>query len=254
MGRMEKESTRSAAITIVRKYFEVRLSRTRICIFAKPPRAGLVKTRLAKTLGTHAAALLAQAMLDDTCSAMQALPWAEVVIASTSLFSPGLDVDVWLQGEGDLGQRIEWILRRALLSSHAAIAIGADSPGLPARLLDQTRSLLEQTDAVLGPAEDGGFYLLALKRCPEGLLNGIQWSHSTTCAETQARLVAAGCRVSVLDPWFDVDDDASFQRLRRELESENIVAPQTCALLERISSIDANVSRPPFCPAGGAQD
>lgn len=75
------------------------------------------------------------------------------------------------QGEGDLGSRLENALRRALAGGKpAAIVIGTDSPDLPAELLDAARAALKDADAVLGPSADGGFYLIGLRSCPEGLL------------------------------------------------------------------------------------
>jgi glycosyltransferase A (GT-A) superfamily protein (DUF2064 family) len=133
----------------------------RICIFAKPPVAGGVKTRLASALGPEIAAELARAFLDDTMAAVRALGWARVAVASTA---PHEGVETLLQGEGDLGARIERVLRAALADAPFAIAIGADAPALPRRLLEAARDVLQRADEVLGPADDGGFYLLGLRR------------------------------------------------------------------------------------------
>ncbi len=117
-----------------------------ICIFAKPPVPGQVKTRLAVALGPERAAALARAFLDDTIAAVRRLPRAQVALASTEPV-PG-DVPVLLQGEGDLGERIERVLRAALELAPFAIAIGADAPGLPPGLLEAARAALERADAV----------------------------------------------------------------------------------------------------------
>ena len=140
-------------------------------------------------------------------------------------------MEVWPQGEGDLGARLERILRRALKESAHAVAIGTDSPGLPLALLEEARSALEAHDAVVGPADDGGFYLLGLNRCPEGLLAGLPWSAENTRARTLSRLEERGLTVQLLAPWFDVDVAADLERLRSLLAEGAIRAPATAHLL-----------------------
>ncbi len=150
---------------------------TRICIFAKPPVAGHVKTRLIPAVGAIGAAGLARAFLVDASAAVRALPWATPVIATTGALEPSLapGIPTWPQGEGDLGARLERVLIRALLDAPRTIAIGTDSPGLPSRLLANADAALASADAAIGPTADGGFYLLALRRCPPGLLAELPW-------------------------------------------------------------------------------
>lgn len=131
-----------------------------IFVFAKHPLAGRAKTRLIPRLGNSGAAELATAFLEDTWAVVSALPWAKPVLASTEEGLPEClpgPVEIWLQGKGDLGTRLENIFRRALGDQSYAIALGADSPGLPAKFLEQARDALSQVDAVIGPCEDGGF-------------------------------------------------------------------------------------------------
>src|SRR5438067_1122711 len=78
-------------------------------------------------------------------------------------------------------------------------------PALPGRLLESARMALRTADVAIGPAEDGGFYLLALRRCPEGLLRDLPWSSVDTLHATLKRLRVLGLRTTLLDPWFDVD-------------------------------------------------
>ena len=206
-------------------------ARCTICVFAKPPIAGEVKTRLAASMGPARAAMLAKAFLADTWSAVERLAWAESVLTTTRVRAGDFEflgeLEPWLQGEGDLGMRIARIARRALENSERVIIIGADSPGLPTRLLEQARDALTQVDAVLGPADDGGFYLLALRRCPHALFDGISWSAPSTFAETRARLEAHGLTVDVIAPWFDIDTASDLARLRRLLEQGKVTAPAT---------------------------
>jgi len=205
-----------------------------LCVFAKPPVAGTVKTRLAGSLGTETAARLARAFLADTWDAVRAVPWLRPVLCTTERFSGESEVgahNVWLQGRGDLGERIERTLRRALLRAPAALAIGADTPGLPAPLLAQARDALDSADAALGPCDDGGFYLIGLKRCPRGLLRELPWSSPLTCDRTLSRLRARGLKTTVLAPWFDVDRPADLERLQLLLARGQVSAPHTARVL-----------------------
>ena len=201
-----------------------------ICVFAKPPRPGLVKTRLAEAIGQRRAAELAQAFVVDSWEAVSRVPWARAIVASTAA-DPALPGEVWLQGDGELGARIERVLRRALATTPCAIAIGADSPGLPPHLLDRAREVLAHHDAVIGPATDGGFYLLGLRSCPPDLLAHIPWSTQHTCARTIAALRAHGMTVAPLPLWFDVDRSEDLERLQRLIASRAIDAPATAEIL-----------------------
>lgn len=219
------------------------VGRVEVCVFAKPPRAGEAKTRLIPALGAEKAAAAAAAFLADTWEAVSGLPWARPVLATTRV--PGAEdapalgpaaaafagADVWLQGEGDLGARMERILARALERSACALALGADSPGLPVERLEEARAALATHDAVLGPAEDGGYYLLGLRRCPPGLLAGLPWSASNTREATHERLVQWGFSVALLPPWFDVDLPEDLERLARLLARGEVHAPHTARAL-----------------------
>jgi glycosyltransferase A (GT-A) superfamily protein (DUF2064 family) len=118
-----------------------------------------------------------------------------------------------------------------LRESPAAIALGADSPGLPLRLVETAREALSKSDAVLGPCEDGGFYLLGLTSCKVGLLSNIPWSQPDTFAQTLARLQQAGMSVSVLETWFDVDTPKDLEQLHSLIETKVIFAPHTAEVL-----------------------
>ncbi|MGZ4871436.1 MAG: TIGR04282 family arsenosugar biosynthesis glycosyltransferase [Candidatus Angelobacter sp.] len=209
-----------------------------VCIFAKPPEPGAVKTRLIPELGPDRAAELAEAFLEDTVAMVRTLTWAECIIAATRTFERSYfkPEEVWLQSEGDLGDRLEKVLRLALKREPIVLAIGADSPGLPAAYLESARQALKTADAVLGPSADGGFYLIGLKDCPVGVLEGIQWSHSTTLAATVHKLEQFGLKTVLINPWFDVDGHEDLERLRRQLANDPSAAPRTAKLLRQASS------------------
>ncbi|MGC2698429.1 MAG: TIGR04282 family arsenosugar biosynthesis glycosyltransferase [Candidatus Angelobacter sp.] len=206
-----------------------------VAIFAKSPEPGSVNTGLIPDLGPEQAAALAEAFLEDTVSMVRKLAWAECIIAATATFSrdyfkPG---EIWLQSEGDLGERLEKILRLALKRRKMVLAIGADTPNLPPALMERARQALTTADAVLGPSIDGGFYLIGLKDCPVGLLDGIQWSHRSTLASTTAKLEQFGMKTVLIDPWFDIDSHHDLERLRRQLAADPSAAPRTAELLRQ---------------------
>jgi rSAM/selenodomain-associated transferase 2/rSAM/selenodomain-associated transferase 1 len=214
------------------------LSDVPACLFAKPPRAGEVKTRLEVELGAEGAALLAGALARDSWEALAGLGWATPVLATTEPDAAEWRAEGWeprwSQGEGDLGARLERILRRALETSPAALAIGSDSPGLPHDRFAAAREALARHDAVLGPSADGGFYLIGLRRCPEGLLADLPWSVAETAERTLARLRAFGLSVATLAPWFDVDQPEDLERLRDLLVDEPGSAPATLRALAEL--------------------
>lgn len=209
--------------------------RTPVCVFVKPPRPGEAKTRLAPAVGAEGAAMLARAFLEDTWRGVLALPWAAPILVVTkedeALSALAGDAPVWNQGTGDLGARIERVLRRALDLGAAAIAIGADSPGLPRTHMEALRAATADDDAALGPADDGGFFAIGLRRCPEGAFNDLPWSQANTCEATAARLRSLGLRVKVTERWFDVDQPEDLRRLGRLLAAGSVSAPSTRAAL-----------------------
>jgi rSAM/selenodomain-associated transferase 1 len=206
-----------------------------VCVFAKPPRPGEVKTRLAPQLGDEGAAALAHAFFLDTWATSSELPWAQSVLATTDVASPEWSQlpqeRVWSQGRGTLGDRLERILRRALRSWPTAIAVGTDLPGLPPALFDSARQALQSADAVLGPVDDGGFYLIGLRACPVGLLADLPWSAPDTFTRTLGRLRSRGLQTTIVPPWFDVDEPMDLLKLRAMLERGRLHAPATARVL-----------------------
>lgn len=210
------------------------MTKSTLCLFAKPPRPGEVKTRLAQSLGARAAAELADAFLRDSWALVTTVEWAEPVLATTSK-TWGSDLahlrNILFQGDGDLGNRLERVLRVALERTETAFAMGADTPGLPPELLDLARVALDEHDAVLGPCEDGGFYLIGLRACPAGLLADLPWSAPTTFQQTLRRLRDRGLATAVLPPWFDVDNARDLVCLEELLELGELSAPRTASWL-----------------------
>ena len=222
--------------------------RVAVIVFAKPPRAGQAKTRLAASLGDATAAELARAFLIDTWSMVRSLEWADPILATTdvddSCWSELPGVTVWAQGDGDLGDRMERTLRRALETYDAAMVIGSDVPGVPVAALNQARAALKVADAAIGPSEDGGYYLIGFRRtCPVGAFSGVAWSTSRTRADTKARLRALGLAVMKVTPWFDVDVVDDLHRLKHLGDRLRRTAPETARVLDTL--VLAPSSNPP---------
>lgn len=213
--------------------------RVPMCLFAKPPRSGQVKTRLIPALGASAAAELARAFIVDAWATIGSLDWAAPVVATTDPHDPFWaelpNVTVWPQGTGDLGTRMQAVLDRARTMHRAAIVVGADAPGLPSTVLQQARRALDFADVVLGPAADGGFYLVGATRHATGdLFAGVEWSTSHTLAATEARIRGLGRSVIRVAPWFDVDRVEDLERLRHLGDRFRQAAPETARVIDAV--------------------
>lgn len=214
-----------------------------VCMFAKPPRPGEAKTRLAARFGASTAARLAAAFMQDTWASFGDDAAITAILATTTTdveVFPAVIRDsaqeIWGQGDGDLGQRMQRALERGLEGGESSAAIvGADSPGLPASRWAQVRQALATAEVVLGPAADGGFYLIAARRVVPGMLHGLRWSQPDTLEQTRARLVSCGLQVATIEPWFDVDEPQDVVELQERIARGEIVAPATATLLQELA-------------------
>ena len=177
-------------------------------------------------------------LLQDTVAMVRTLPRAECIIAATKAFERPYfkPEEVWMQSEGDLGERLEKVLRLALKRKPIVLAIGADSPGLPAAYLQTARDALKNADAVLGPSATAVSTSSASTVVLSGVLEGIQWNHSTTLAATTHKLEQFGMKTVLINPWFDIHSHEDPERLRRLLANDSAAAPRTAELLRQSSS------------------
>jgi hypothetical protein len=127
-------------------------------------------------------------------------------------------VESGVQARGGLGRRIESALRRALRAgASCAIAVGADAPHLGRRPLLRAAALLRRAEVVLGPARDGGYYLIGARRLRGRWFSGIDWGGPKVLAQTLQRLGRENAQVRLLAPDSDIDDLKGLRRLRRAL-------------------------------------
>jgi uncharacterized protein len=193
---------------------------------AKQPQPGRTKTRLCPSFTPQEAALIYEALLLDTFVLVAGIPGVQLAAAITppdsepyfQRIAPQGTLLIPIQGR-NIGECLYLALSELLQRGFPrAIALNADGPTLPPAYLQQAVQLLNDHDVVLGPGEDGGYYLVGLKRVDAQLFNGISWSTGQVLEQTLARARQLSLRTALTPPWYDVDLPADVQRLRRELE------------------------------------
>jgi uncharacterized protein len=188
--------------------------RRALLVFVRAPREGTVKTRLAASIGDAAALGIYRRLAEHTLAVARG---AGSGIDLRVLHAPddaGAEVGAWLgegprflpQGDGDLGTRMERAFTGAFADgADRAIVVGTDLPGITSDLILAAFELLERSEVVIGPADDGGYYLLGLRRLVPGLFAGVPWSTPAVLATTLRRLAAEGIVPGLLERHRDVD-------------------------------------------------
>lgn len=230
---------------VVRVATEMRGPRARgdrksLILFTRYPVPGQVKTRLIPTLGAEGAAALHRRLVlralrtsHDACRTVD----AELQV----YFDGGTEgaMSHWLgdgghfvpQGPGDLGERMAAAFEESFRAgSTVTVIVGSDCPGLSADIIKMAFTRLAETPVVLGPALDGGYYLIGLNRPMPELFRGIPWGTDRVLADSLAVLQRSDCKVTLLDPLADIDRPEDLQVWRE------IVGPEDTRL-ERVSVI-----------------
>jgi len=179
-------------------------------LFAKWPQAGAVKTRLATDTSTEFAVRVADAFLGDSLERFASIPIRRI-LAFTPLQQESSFASIartsWElepQCDGDLGERLDRFFQtRFAEGCSRVVVLGTDSPTLPLEYVTDALESLKHRDVVIGPATDGGYYLLGLSRPLPRLFQAIRWSASDVLSQTVARLDAQ--LLALLPPWYDVD-------------------------------------------------
>lgn len=188
-----------------------------LVVFAKAPRLGRVKSRLAEDIGLVAAWAFYRRTLASVLRRLGGGGHWQAWIAVTpdawagrrALWPAGWSVIP--QREGDLGERMDRAMR--LLPPGPVVIVGTDVPGLRRRHVEAAFAALGRHDAVFGPASDGGYWLVGLRRRPHvvRLFKNVRWSSQHALADTLANL-EAGQTAARLDVLEDVDDGAALAR------------------------------------------
>jgi len=189
----------------------------KLIVFVKAPRPGSVKTRLAKTLGADAACDAYRQLVEELLTELSRLTAVELRFAPDEAAA---EIQPWLreswqaraQGGGDLGQRMQAAFADAFAAGASRVAIvGSDCPEVRAADIRQAWNELKSHDLVIGPAMDGGYWLIGLTREQPELFKGISWSSEHVLAQTLQRAKAAGLRIQLLRILSDVDTEKDWK-------------------------------------------
>ena len=206
-----------------------------VVVMAREPVPGTVKTRLRPLLPDDDIAALYEAFLRDRIDQVRSLHGAAPFIACTPPESRGFFAELapafcLLPQVGDgLSARLIHMIEQVLEAGHdGVIATDSDSPTLPANHLQEAVDRLAANDAdvVLGPSDDGGYYLIGLRRLYPELFDGMPWSTPRVYEETLRRATGLGLQAASLPPWYDVDTPVEFRRLQAEIDQLGVDAPR----------------------------
>ena len=233
-----------------------------LTVMAKAPRAGKVKTRLAPPLTLEQSAELNVCFLRDTTENLAAVCRTSLAaglisytpVGEEELFEGILPTSFALiaqRGDG-FGERLLAAVEDVLACGYGAVClIDSDSPTVPAAAFEQAVAALARDGdrIVLGGSDDGGYYLIGLKKAHAAVFAGIAWSTSSVYIETKAAAAAAGIDVVELPLWYDVDDGATLAILSDELLRETppaftaisgYTAPHSRAYLQALSLVETS--------------
>jgi hypothetical protein len=211
-----------------------------LVVMAKAPRPGMVKTRLAQSLPVEAVTELYCCLLDDTMALARSLGTVEVVI-----MCPAADVDelnrlargaaavVSQKGEGLAAGLTSVFARFAAPARQRVIAFNSDSPHLPAAVLGSAFEALTDHDVVVGPTNDGGYYLVGAKAAHPTLFYGDGMGTKSALQALLARARELQLSVGFTDPFYDIDEEGDLARLAAELRLAPARAPRTAVWLKQ---------------------
>lgn len=190
------------------------MAEDRLIVFVKWPQPGEVKTRLAKAIGPDLAAALYRCFVVDTLAAATESGYPTLVFFQPSearhAMSDWLGSGMILRSQKgkDLGERMVSAFRETFSESSCTVLIGSDSPDLSPALLKEAFAALKSHQAVVGPAVDGGYYLIGFSSdgFNEAVFNGIEWGAEGVFEATMMALKATGIKYSVLPTWNDIDE------------------------------------------------
>ena len=189
-----------------RKY---RMKDTALIVFQKKPEKGQVKTRLAQTIGDEKAVEVYRYLLDHTHRQLALLQIPVFVYFDNAIDRDFLlqeNYSVAVQKGKDLGEKMKTALKEVFSASHQKVfLLGSDCPGLETCIIQEAIESLKSNDLVIGPAKDGGYYLIGMKKPHDALFENKSWSTSTVLADTLREAQILGLTVSLLKELSDVD-------------------------------------------------
>lgn len=193
-----------------------------LIIFVKNPVAGKVKTRLAQTVGDKKALQIYKKLLDYTLGISSEVDAAKQIWYSDEIPQEnGVNRPVFgkkVQKGADLGERMKYAFQQVFAEGfHRAVIIGSDCAELTSDHLKKAYKRLKKWDLVIGPAEDGGYYLLGMKRFHPQLFENINWSTNRVLRQTLNRAEGLGLSPSLLPELNDVDYKEDWDSVKEKL-------------------------------------
>ena len=194
----------------------------KLVIMLKAPRVGAVKTRLARTLGAGPACAAYRVLVERLLANLAAIPCAELRYAPDDAAA---EIAPWLapgwtcapQGPGELGQRLRCAVQQAFANGPARLVlVGSDCPWIIDRDIHDAWRALRNHDLVLGPARDGGYWLIGLSRPEPALFADIAWSSSAVFQQTLERARRLDLKVHTLRTLSDVDEESDWKVFNEE--------------------------------------
>ncbi|MCB1037234.1 MAG: TIGR04282 family arsenosugar biosynthesis glycosyltransferase [Acidobacteria bacterium] len=224
----------------------------RLLLFTKPARPGQVKTRLIGDLSAEQTAELHQAFVDDLSHRLSGgdfelqLAWAldEGEAVPAYRLPEGSSVPGLRQQGDTLGDRLFLAMEQASDSAESFAVVGSDHPSLPLERVHRAFELLEgKADVVLGPAEDGGYYLVGSRRgsLHRRIFEDIPWSSEKVLETTLERCREVGLQVELLPEGADVDTPADLTAFEGWLEKEPLACPRSRRLVARWGEVRQEV-------------
>jgi rSAM/selenodomain-associated transferase 1 len=213
-----------------------------LLVFAKTPKAGKVKTRLLAGVSAEVAAALHEACIADTLQLLRKRRGCDVFVfaaGGTSYFRRlvkklGRDVHVRVlpQRGAELGARMENAFRKCFAMGYRkVVVIGTDTPWMGVERVRRAFAVLKEKDVVIGPAEDGGYYLLGMRKMVAEIFRGIPWSTERVLELTVRAAADAKLRKKLLRRDFDLDRPEDLKRAARMLKRTPRVAPALAAAI-----------------------
>lgn len=212
-----------------------------VIIFAKLPEAGKVKTRLAATIGSHKALTLYTLFAEKIFEELTGLSDSDCYLFYADAGNED-KIKQWtddrfiyrVQSNTDLGTRMYKAFTEVLSRDYEnAVIIGTDVPDLTAAVIKEAFDALDGNDIVVGPADDGGYYLLGMKKPYKELFTGIEWSTSEVLSKTLAKAKGIGLTTNKLKMLYDIDTEAELNTWLETSRDDNPLSKKAKLILGR---------------------
>jgi rSAM/selenodomain-associated transferase 1 len=216
-----------------------------LLVFAKTPKPGKVKTRLLAAVSAEVAAALHAACIADTLGLVRKIRGCDVLVfaaGATSYFrklvkelGSGARLRVMPQRGEDLGARMENAFRKSFAMGYReVVVIGTDTPWMGEERVRRAFVELRTRDVVIGPAEDGGYYLLGMRKMVAEIFRGIPWSTERVLELTLKKIAALKLRTKLLRRDFDLDRPEDLNRAAGMLKRRPQAAPRLAAAIGKV--------------------